>query len=234
MKGKIAFVDSLHNDIGKGIFQHITELYQNDHQVVRVSAIDDLPGPESVARWINENGIDGIIYSGSLASVNDDESWIAKQVAVTVTLLKPDAPDVPVLGLCFGHQIFAKAAGVPIKKHSKPYVGVRALKVVERSDFFDGMSDIRGFVYHEDEVVTLPENFVLTVTNDEVPIHGMRHATKPMYSFQSHPEVPFHIGRMFDASLETDTFPTTDGKMILMRFADLVRGFVNSREQSQS
>jgi GMP synthase (glutamine-hydrolysing) len=67
--------------------------------VVDVRRGEGLPGPE---------GLDGVVISGSHASVTEREAW-SEGAAVWLSDLV--ALDVPVLGICYGHQLLAHALG---------------------------------------------------------------------------------------------------------------------------
>jgi GMP synthase-like glutamine amidotransferase len=65
--------------------------------------------PVSQDRWPDDVlAYDGIVITGSPASVNDDAAWIRRLEQLVREL---HAQQRPMLGICFGHQVIAKALG---------------------------------------------------------------------------------------------------------------------------
>jgi GMP synthase-like glutamine amidotransferase len=65
--------------------------------------------PVSQGQWPDEPlGYDGIVITGSPASVNDQSAWIRRLEELVREL---HARKHPMLGICFGHQVIAKALG---------------------------------------------------------------------------------------------------------------------------
>jgi GMP synthase-like glutamine amidotransferase len=76
-------------------------------------AVVDLPAGE---RLESLHGVDGVVITGSPASVNDAAlPWVADLLRLIVAL---DAQRVPTIGLCFGHQAIAKALGGRVETHT--------------------------------------------------------------------------------------------------------------------
>ena len=110
--------------------------------------------------------------------------------------------EVPVLGVCGGHQLLALAYGAqvaPIKGDSgaTSYEGMfrekgRTLVRVKIADpLVAGMKvgrQIAVHEYHAEEVKALPEGFVLLIEGEVSRYQGIRHATRPVYGVQFHPE----------------------------------------------
>jgi GMP synthase (glutamine-hydrolysing) len=70
---------------------------------VEVTAVylgDALPAPDRIA---------GVVVTGSVAMVSDRESWSERSAAWLAGIVADDA--VPVLGLCYGHQLIAHGLG---------------------------------------------------------------------------------------------------------------------------
>ncbi len=65
--------------------------------------------PVSQDRWPDDALVyDGVVITGSPASVNDDSAWIRRLEQLVLHL---HAHKKPLLGICFGHQVIAKALG---------------------------------------------------------------------------------------------------------------------------
>jgi len=126
----------------------------------------------------------GIILSGGPASVLD-----------------PGSPDLdlgllelgrPVLGICYGLQLLAHRMGGLVEKADDREYG-RALLKVERDDPLFGGSGARAervvWMSHGDRVLRLPEGFIVLGTSESSPFAAVRHATRPIWGVQFHPEV---------------------------------------------
>ncbi len=108
--------------------------------------------------------------------------------------------NIPILGVCGGHQALALAFGGrvgPIRAGEHdclPYTrsgqrGVVPLTMVTPDPIFRGIhGTVRMAQSHYDEVKVLPPGFVLLASERHSPIQIMRHPTKPVYGVQGHPE----------------------------------------------
>jgi GMP synthase (glutamine-hydrolysing) len=224
----VLFIDCLHTEHAYMIIEHLSNIFNGEYTFRKISAKSDLPMEGTVNRWLDELNIAGLIISGSMSSVNDEELWIKRLIEFTRKLIGPDTADVPCLGLCFGHQIIAKACGVQVKSHPEAFVGLIDISVVKSdSPLFAGLSDsYRAFVHHTDEVTAVPRDFSLITSTANVKVHGMQHNSKPIYSVQSHPEVQHHIVKDFlDAyklNYTSDEFAAHDGDVVMKNFAKIV------------
>lgn len=108
--------------------------------------------------------------------------------------------NVPVLGVCGGHQAMALAFGGrvgplrAVQDDCLPYVrdrqaGMTTLTLSSPDPIFKGVHDSLQIVQsHYDEVKELPPGFLLLAKNRECPIQIMRHPERPVYGIQGHPE----------------------------------------------
>ncbi len=146
----------------------------------------------------NEN-IKGVILSGSPCSVNEDN---APNVDI-----KSIADKVPVLGVCYGAQLTAKAFGGLVEKSDKREYG-RANLSVQIADIFLQNIPVNSQVWmsHSDTIKQLPESFSLLGTTESIPVaafkSGDHTASHPIYGLQFHPEV----------------YHSTEGKKIIHNF----------------
>jgi GMP synthase (glutamine-hydrolysing) len=126
---------------------------------------------------------DGIIISGSQSSVYDeDRPWIRQLSRWTEGAL---ADDLPILGVCWGHQLLAQVLGGTVKggSYELGYVQVEQ----EVSDpIWDGIPNpFTVFATHSDHVVELPSNATLLASN-ETGVQAFRVGSA--YAVQFHPE----------------------------------------------
>jgi GMP synthase (glutamine-hydrolysing) len=125
----------------------------------------------------------GLILSGGPASVYEPDG-----PRVDPALFEMG---VPVLGICYGHQLMAQALGGEVAATGEREYGGTDL-VIERpggvllQDFPD-----RDTVWmsHGDAVTQAPEGFRVTARTEQIPIAGMEDAARGLFSVQFHPEV---------------------------------------------
>jgi GMP synthase (glutamine-hydrolysing) len=125
---------------------------------------------------------------------------IALQNFLWALPLMAEEMNIPILGICGGHQALALAFGGKVgpiragEDDCMPYSrdrqgGVIPLTLKEPDPIFSGLTGrLRIVESHYDEVKVLPRGFVLLASDTFSPIQIMRHASKPVYGVQGHPE----------------------------------------------
>ncbi len=98
--------------------------------------------------------------------------------------------DKPILGICLGHQLMAKAYGGEIRTGQYGGFARVDIEVVEEDDILKGIGP-KTVVWasHQDEVAKLPPDFVQLARSNISEYEAMRHRSKPLYGVQWHPEV---------------------------------------------
>jgi GMP synthase (glutamine-hydrolysing) len=97
--------------------------------------------------------------------------------------------ELPVLGICGGHQFIGMAYGSDIVPLGSLEKGFHAVTLTEDDPILAGLSSpVHAFLWHELQVDPLPGDFVLLGSGDLCRIQIMRHRTKPIYGVQFHPE----------------------------------------------
>jgi GMP synthase (glutamine-hydrolysing) len=126
--------------------------------------------------------VDGAIISGSQSSVYDDRPWIQDLSRWVEGAL---ADGLPLLGVCWGHQLLAQVLGGTVKggNYELGYVSVHQ----EAADpIWDDIPDpFTVFATHSDHVVALPPDATLLASND-TGVQAFR--SGPAYAVQFHPE----------------------------------------------
>jgi GMP synthase (glutamine-hydrolysing) len=132
---------------------------------------------------------DGWLITGSKYGVYDDLDWIRTSEAFVRKVL---AAKVPLVGICFGHQLMAQAAGGRVIKSDRGWgLGPSAYR-----DLSTG-GEMTIVAVHQDQVVEQPDGTRLIAESDFCPIAGLEWEDAPAVSWQPHPE----FGRAFARDL---------------------------------
>ena len=131
------------------------------------------------------NRFDGVVLSGSPAMLSEDGS----DLKYSSQMRAIRGARVPVLGVCFGHQLMGRAFGARVIRGPEAIEKYVETEVLVKDPLFAGVAK-RMNVYesHYEVVETLPEGFVLTARSPSSPIAAMRHRTLPLIGVQFHPE----------------------------------------------
>ena len=174
--------------------------------------------PES----IEDLNPDAVICSGSRANVSMWEPWMDDAAQV---LQQSVAANIPVLGICFGHQLLCKTLGGEVKRSKTRTDSVTPLFSVGMDTL---LSPIRkGLFTHQDEVTRLPPGARLIISTRHCENAGMRIAGKPVWGVQFHPEASrsvidqAHADGDMDASEFAAFEEDHDGGDLLSAFAQL-------------
>ncbi|MEA3514844.1 MAG: gamma-glutamyl-gamma-aminobutyrate hydrolase family protein [Nanoarchaeota archaeon] len=128
------------------------------------------------------NDFSGIIISGApiLLTKIDKQKYLDKFKFIKEI-------NVPILGICFGHQIIGLLFG------SEIYLGeeVRSeeqIEIVNKDIIFSGLENRSLFQEDHCEFIALPKEFVLLAKSHTCNNEAMKHTTKKIYGLQFHPE----------------------------------------------
>jgi GMP synthase (glutamine-hydrolysing) len=125
---------------------------------------------------------DGLVVTGSRASVYWDEPWID---AARSWAREAVDSDTPALGICWGHQLLADAVGGTVEPMGEYELGYRTVRH-SGDPLFDGVPDaFTVFTTHSDAVTDLPGEADVIAEND-YGIQGFRRGD--VVGLQPHPE----------------------------------------------
>ncbi len=130
----------------------------------------------------------GIIISGGPASVYEPDS---PDIDPTLT-----ASELPILGICYGHQLLAHHLGGVVRPGERGEYGIAQLTVRERDSLWDGVTQSQIWMSHRDVVERVPNGFEVTAYTDTSDIAAMSDRKRNIFGLQFHPEVVHtHAGK---------------------------------------
>ncbi|MGQ0376329.1 MAG: glutamine-hydrolyzing GMP synthase [Nitrososphaerota archaeon] len=123
----------------------------------------------------------GIIFSGGPASVYNSGAPIPENKIFDLKL--------PILGVCYGHQLIVNNYGGKVKRANREY-GSSLLMVDNDSDLLSGLGkSIRAWMSHGDEAEQVPKNFEIIGHTESAKAAAIANMEKSIYGIQFHPEV---------------------------------------------
>jgi len=199
-------------------------------EVVDVQHGAALPSPRS-------RGFKGVIVTGSGAMVTDREPWSERTAA---WLLEAHAAKLPILGVCYGHQLLAHAFGGRVDYHpGGREMGTHALERLDaaRGDalFGDVPARFDAQLTHSQSVLELPAGATLLARSEHDACQAFRIGDRT-WGVQFHPEFSTAAMRGYIAArrdqlmqentcartLASDVRAAPHARSILRRFARLL------------
>jgi GMP synthase (glutamine-hydrolysing) len=95
---------------------------------------------------------------------------------------------VPVLGICFGHQLLGILHGAKIFKGEQIQSEIE-LQIAEHDELFKGFGTSVHMTEDHTEAIPLPPGFIKLASSDKYEVEAMRHPDKNIFGVQFHPEV---------------------------------------------
>jgi len=97
---------------------------------------------------------------------------------------------IPILGICYGMQLSCHLMGGKVAPASSREYGRAHLKLHENNGLFTGVpQDSIVWMSHGDQVQVVDKNFIALASTETCPVAAVRHATRPVFGLQFHPEV---------------------------------------------
>jgi GMP synthase-like glutamine amidotransferase len=130
---------------------------------------------------------DAYLITGSSSGVYDGEPWIEALRAFVQQI----SGRVPLVGICFGHQLMAEAYGGRVTKSPKGWgVGLHSYEIARRADWMktDGEPLLSIPVSHQDQIVELPKDATVLASSPFTPYAVLEYPQRRAVSLQGHPE----------------------------------------------
>ncbi|WP_338447683.1 aminodeoxychorismate/anthranilate synthase component II [Niallia oryzisoli] len=157
----------------------------------------------NLVQYISEIGEELVIHRNDQVTLDDVQTLKPDFILISPGPGNPDTAgvcldivkkfyqDIPILGVCLGHQIIAQAFGGMIKKAIRPMHGKISLMDHDQHSIFSGLpSPLQITRYHSlvvDES-TFPHCLEISARSDDGEIMGLRHKQFRVEGVQFHPE----------------------------------------------
>ncbi|MDB9796625.1 glutamine-hydrolyzing GMP synthase [Candidatus Pelagibacter ubique] len=151
---------------------------------------------------ITKYNIAGIILSGGPLNVYENDKFKFDKKILKL--------GIPILGICFGHQILSKLLGGKVKKSKHREFGLATISKVSNSiltkNFFNKNNRSNVWMSHADQVSIMPKNFKIIASTKNSKLTIIENIKENFYGVQFHPEVTH----------------TNKGKILLKNFVFLI------------
>ncbi|MEJ2259746.1 MAG: glutamine-hydrolyzing GMP synthase, partial [Nitrosopumilaceae archaeon] len=123
----------------------------------------------------------GIIFSGGPSSVYNSDAPTPSKGIFDI--------DLPLLGICYGHQLIVNNYGGKVKRANKEY-GSSLLTIDNDEDLLSGVGEsVRAWMSHGDEAEEIPPGFQVIGHTESAKAAAIASDEKSVYGIQFHPEV---------------------------------------------
>ena len=102
-----------------------------------------------------------------------------------------DAHDIPLLGVCLGHQAIGQVYGGRVVRAPRPVHGETVQLQHNGAGLFQGLDNPAVFTRYHSLIIdkeNFPDELKITAESDDGLIMAVRHRHKPIYGVQFHPE----------------------------------------------
>jgi len=132
-----------------------------------------------------DHAVKGIILSGGPLNVYQINKYSFDKKIINL--------NIPILGICFGHQILSKLNGGRIKQSKHREFGLANIYKKNESllikNFFNKQKSKKVWMSHADQVSKLPKNFKVIASSTNSKFAIVENKLKKFYGIQFHPEV---------------------------------------------
>jgi GMP synthase (glutamine-hydrolysing) len=98
--------------------------------------------------------------------------------------------DLPILGICYGHQLIAQEAKGKVRPGEKTEYGLAYVTIDRPVGVLKGLEKTeKVWMSHSDTVFALPKDFEVLAHSEISPVAAFKHKSRPLYGTQWHPEV---------------------------------------------
>ncbi len=129
-----------------------------------------------------KHNVKGLILSGGPSSV-----YASNAPRLDPKILKEN---LPLLGLCYGHQLIAQMTNGKVEPASCKEYGITQVKIDKPEGVLEGLNKKeRVWMSHGDTVFAVSSQYEVLAHTESCPVAAFKHKEKPIYGLQWHPEV---------------------------------------------
>lgn len=184
----------------------------------------------------NLNKFSAVIITGSTSMVTDYSAWSVNTMLWLKSIIEKN---IPILGICFGHQLLGETfrGKVEYRSSGKEFgnVSIRLTQDGKKDPLLNVLPEnFTGFVSHDQSITRLPPNAVILAENEAEPFHAVSFGEK-IWGVQFHPEIFADAARVYvekerknlieremDVDAVYDAITENDyGGILLRRFIEL-------------
>jgi len=148
---------------------------------------------------------DGWIVTGSPHGVYEDHSWIP---TVSQLINNVYEANLPIFGVCFGHQLIAQALGGHVEKSEKGWgLGLHTYQVNNKPKYMSNLSEeVTLNICHQDQVLRPPQGATVYAKSEFCENAGFYIKDKVL-TMQAHPEFLVDFTKALLAARRDVTIP---------------------------
>jgi para-aminobenzoate synthetase component II len=112
-----------------------------------------------------------------------------KDAGASLDIVAKSSGQIPILGICLGHQVIGEVFGAKVTRAKRPMHGDSSEVAHDATGVFEGLPQ-RFSVgrYHSLIVEDVPDLLRVTAKSDDGEVMGLRHRDHPTHGVQFHPE----------------------------------------------
>lgn len=141
---------------------------------------------KTLLKTIEKENYKGVILSGGLPLLDQEMNFadIRADIACLINY------DVPIMGICVGHEIIGAACGaelIKLKEHS--WIANQKIRINTKTQIFKDLPDeIIAYEHHSRYLKNVPNDLIVAASSRKDRIEAIFHRKKPIFGLQFHPE----------------------------------------------
>jgi anthranilate synthase component 2 len=173
-------------------------------------------GADVVVHRNDKVAVKDVVAAGPDAIVLSPGPCTPNEAGICLDLIKQASDDIPILGVCLGHQAIGQAFGGDVVRAPVPVHG-KLSEIKHRAEgLFRGINGPFNATRYHSLVVdraTMPADLDVTAETGDKLVMGLQHRTLPLHGVQFHPE----------------SIASEHGHVILKNFLDLAAAWNAAR-----